>query len=80
MKADQKKLLNIIKYYVKPRSIIYTNLWCGYSRLENDEEFNYAHRTVNHSKYLKNPMTGVHINTIEGLWSKSKTYILPKKE
>ena len=31
-----------------------------------------SHKTVNHSKQFKDPVTGVHSNTIEGNWSAIK--------
>ena len=32
-------------------------------------KFGYDHKTVNHTENLKDPVTGVHTNTIEGLWA-----------
>ncbi|OMJ65742.1 hypothetical protein SteCoe_37690 [Stentor coeruleus] len=70
-------LLNIIKQYKAQINHLYRPLaWL--IKIKNEKLFNNAHGTVNHSKYFKDPMTGVHINTIKGLCSKAKTYILPR--
>lgn len=38
----------------------------------------YIHKTVNHSKYFKDPKTGVHTNTIEGTWNGIKLGLSPR--
>ena len=63
---------------MKPGSVIYTNLWKGYARLEQEKEYNFKHGTVNHSRFFKDPITGVHTNTIEGIWNGVKTHIMPR--
>jgi transposase-like protein len=69
-------LLGLIRKHVKPGSIIHTDLWKGYSGLSEDGQF--QHFTVNHSKHFKDPVTGVHTNTIEGTWNGIKTMIKPR--
>lgn len=66
-------LCSIIDKHVLPGSIIYTDLWRGYSQLSNMND--YTHMTVNHSETFKNPETGAHTNTIEGTWSGLKPTI-----
>ncbi|KRH94676.1 putative transposable element, partial [Pseudoloma neurophilia] len=61
-KRDSVTLLQIIKKYVHPQSVIYTDKWRGYNDLKNHFR---DHKTVNHSKYFKDPDTGVHTNIIE---------------
>lgn len=65
----------IIKKYVKKGTTIYTDLWKGYNNLKN---IGYKHMTVNHSKNFKDPITGVHTNTIEGTWNGLKQSIIPR--
>ncbi len=65
----------IIKRYVKKGTTIYTDLWKGYDNLKN---IGYKHMTVNHSKNFKDPVTGVHTNTIEGTWNGLKQSIIPR--
>ena len=69
-------LTHIITRHVKPGSIIYTDLWKGYSRLAEVQD--YEHHTVNHSQVFKDPVTGVHTNTIEGTWNALKMQIRPR--
>ena len=62
--ANQKlrNLVNIRKSYVEPGSIIHTDLWRRYNgRL--------YHKTINHSKYFKDPETSVHTNIVIGIWN-----------
>lgn len=63
-------LTQLITNYVAPGSVIYTDLWRGYSQISGIN--NYTHSTVNHSKNFKDPQTGVHTNTIEGTWAGMK--------
>jgi len=65
----------IIKRYVKKGTTIYTDLWKGYNNLKN---IGYKHKTVNHSKNFKDPITGVHTNTIKGTWNELKQSIIPR--
>lgn len=74
-KRDAITLTNLILKYVKPGSIIYTDMWKGYSTLS---KFDYQHFTVNHSAEFVVPNTEIHTNTIEGTWSYVKS-IIPKR-
>jgi transposase-like protein len=58
-------LMDVITRHVRPGSIIHTDLWRGYTGLE---ELGFNHRTVNHSLFFVGP-DGVHTNTIEGCWN-----------
>ena len=61
---DGVTLRAIIEQHVAPGSIIYTDLWRGYSWLNNTQ--NYTHDTVNHSVGFKDNETGVYTNYVEG--------------
>ena len=59
-------LLKIIKKYVHPESLIYTDCWKGYICLKNEFA---SHKTVNHSIAFVDFINNVHTNTIEGNWA-----------
>src|SRR5438132_4373931 len=69
-------LHDVISRNVLPGSIVHTDLWRGYRGIE--QELNMIHRTVNHSENFIDPDTGVHTNTIEGLWNGIKIQIPPR--
>ncbi|OAD67727.1 hypothetical protein PHYBLDRAFT_151254 [Phycomyces blakesleeanus NRRL 1555(-)] len=46
---DAATLLQVIKKYVKPNSIIHTDCWAAYGGLSSVVDMNYTHRTVNHN-------------------------------
>lgn len=69
-------LLSVINHFVLPGSIIYTDMWKAYDSIP--EFLNMEHHTVNHSRYFKDPSSGVHTNTIEGVWNGIKSGIKPR--
>ena len=54
-----------IRENIEEESIVFTDGWKSYSRIA--ENCNVVHRTVNHSRFFKDPETGVCTNTVEGL-------------
>lgn len=67
---DSSTLKSVIKQYVLPGSIIYTDCWKGYDWIDTDPD--YMHRTVNHSLGFKDETTQAHTNSIEGTWAGMK--------
>ena len=69
-------LTPIISKYVLPGSEIWTDCWKGYNSLKHLGRVSpYIHKTVNHSRYFRDPITGVCTNQVEGLWSCLKMYL-----
>ena len=75
-KHDEETIKKILKTHVRKGSIVRTDCWRGYLNIE--EELDVRHETVNHSKHFTDPETGVHTNTIEGLWNGIKQQIAPR--
>jgi transposase-like protein len=69
-------LIDIIKRYVAPGSIVHTDMWKGYAPLS--AKLNMTHHTVNHSQHFKDAETGVHTNTVEGTNNGLKIMIKPR--
>ena len=73
---DAPTISNIIDKYVARGSIIYTDKWKAY--LKACSQLGYVHLTENLSKKFKDPITGVHTNTIDGCNNTLKTFIKPR--
>jgi len=70
-------LIPILAARILPGSIVYSDLWKAYDCLT--EKTGLLHETVNHSENFKDPITGVHTNTIESTWSAFKRSIEPRR-
>jgi transposase-like protein len=69
-------LLPIIEAHIAPGSIIISDGWKAYQRMnEYIEGADYDHRVVNHSQNFVDPTTGAHTNSIEAKWGSLKRVI-----
>jgi transposase-like protein len=66
---DAATLLPIIIDHVHPGTTVLSDEWRAYSTLP---QHGYRHGTVNHSLHFRDPNTGIHTNTVEGMWSQAK--------
>ena len=67
---DSATLLPIIQAHINPGTIIWSDNWAAYNSISTAVTGVAGHQTVNHSIYFKDPVTGVHTNTIESYWSR----------
>ena len=81
-KRDARTLIPILRRFMRPGSIIISDCWKAYGRIEEIREGDlqyYLHETVNHSVCFKCPTTGAHTNTCEGSWRSQYKAHIPKK-
>ena len=64
-------LLGLIRMHILPGTIIRSNMWRGYARI-NAQGIEYEHRKVNLSPNFVDPETGVHTNGVEAIWSRAE--------
>lgn len=63
-KRDKDTLNKVVSENVYEGSIVYTDCWRAYNGI--GESCKVEHRTVNHSRFFKDPITGVCTNSVEG--------------
>lgn len=71
-KRDSNTLLPLIAQNVTVGSIVVTDSWKAYRKLE---ELGYYHYMVNHKRNFVCPITKVHTQKIESLWFELKTFL-----
>ncbi|ETP30175.1 hypothetical protein F442_20763 [Phytophthora nicotianae P10297] len=78
-KRMKATLLPIIKKFIRPRTRIHSDMFASYvaergsqvHTLANNRtlaSMHYEHSWVNHTLHFVDPVSGTHMNTIEGLW------------
>ncbi len=72
MDRTDETLTNVLQKYVQDGSVIDTDKWSGYNRLEDN---GYIHFIVNYSENNFNPGTGYHIQRIERALVDAKAYM-----
>ena len=71
---DAATLLPIIQQHVRPGTVIWSDEWAAYRRVQQLAPVA-MHATVNHSIEFVDPNTGVHTQNIESYWNRVKTKI-----
>ena len=71
---DAATLLPIIQQHVRPGTVIWSDQWAAYSRVQHLTPVA-QYDTVNHSIEFVNPTTGVHTQNVESYWNRVKTKI-----
>ena len=61
-------LLKEIPNHITLGSIIHSDSWSSYSKIEEIDGKNYTHFWVNHSKNFINPENGSHTQSVERMW------------
>ena len=70
-RCDAATLLPIIQAHAAPGSIVHSDEWSSYRRVQQLGNAS-AHNTVNHSLHFVDPVTGVHIQHVESYWNRVK--------
>lgn len=64
-------LLPLIEDFIEPMSIIHSDCWKGYDRIDELDGC-YVHQTVNHTQNFVDPSTGAHTQGVERMWREVK--------
>ena len=74
-RRDKTTLQGLIKKFIKPKSVIYSDAWGAYRGLEDIEGCGYVHRVINHSENFVDPVDPqIHTQNIERLWRDIKEW------
>ena len=71
-KRDAATLLPIIRAHTAPDTIIHSDKWAAYRRVQALPNIA-SHGVVNHSLNFVEPVTGVHTQHVESYWCRVKT-------
>ena len=72
-KRTRRALIPMILANVKPGSLLYTDGWMAYRRLN---EYGYQHKWINHDLHYCDPDDpSINTNTVEGLWAQVKRWL-----
>ena len=80
--VQQKTIEPFIKNFIARGSLVYTDEYCIYDRLE---KWGYQHSAVNHSagEYARDEdgdgFHEVHVNSMEGFWSLLRSWLRPHR-
>ena len=66
---SRRRLLPIIRKYIRPGSDVISDCWGAYNRLSHD---GYIHYQVNHQRHFDHPGSGAHTQHIERAWRNYK--------
>lgn len=67
---DAATLLPIIRQWIAPGSVIWSDMWAAYNQIGN---IGYQHGTVNHTLNFVDPLTQVTTNRVEAMWQRAKS-------
>ncbi len=80
--VQQKTIRPLIRRFIAPGSVVYTDEYDIYSRLD---QWGYIHRTVCHAagEFARDDdgdgFCEVHVNTLEGFWSLLRSWLRPHR-
>ena len=64
-RRDAQILTKVIRQFIRPGSLIYSDMWRAYNGLPDEEGMNWVYEVVNHSiEFITDE--GVYINTVKG--------------
>ena len=70
-RRDAATLLQIIRRFVRPGSIVWSDEWRAYSQVATLPNVA-SHSTINHSVTFIDPTTGTHTQNAESYWNRVK--------